>query len=242
MASVSSLIASYTEAQQQAAAANRARQTQIEELLNKAITRYSPGGGFGAGYETQLATQKVRDVGTASQSLISSGLYGTEVGANIGTSWEAAVGAPARLSLEDLRGERLTSAESAKAGFLGGIADEYPDYGSLMQAISSMASIPSMPQNPYMQDLGSSGGYSGGYSGGFQPTTSYSQPSTSYIAPNITMGTPYGPKFQTQAEMATATKKITTPTVSEQKQITSNLQRMYPQMYNPDGTLKALYR
>ena len=56
--------------------------------------------------------------------------------------------------------------------------------------------------------------------------------------PIIQMSKRYGPAFQTQAKRA---KFLVKPTAAQQQIITSRLQKMYPQMYNANGTLKRIY-
>jgi len=129
-----SLYEMYQQQGEQVRLSQEQRKTAIEEIFDKVISMYSPGGAFGKGYEAQLAGQKVQDVGSAKQSAISSGLYGLR---NYGQEWGATVGAPARLKLEDIKMERLSSAMMGKAGFLEGIQEPYPDYSTLMQATAA---------------------------------------------------------------------------------------------------------
>ena len=140
--------------------ANTKRQAQIEGIFDEIIARYSPGGIFGKSYLQQLEGQKTRDVGAGMQSLISSGLSGTTTTAGLPQKWEAEVGAPSRLKLEDLMMERLSGAQTQKAGFLERIEEPYPDMNPLLQA--SIAS-------------GSSSGGSGG-SGGYSVSGSSGLP------------------------------------------------------------------
>ncbi len=118
---------------------NQARETEIRGIMDNIISMYQPGGGFGAGYEQQLNTQKTRDVASATQNLVSSGLSNTTNMANLSKSWERDVGAPARLKLEDIRTQALSGALSQKAQFIEGIQDQPVDYLSLMQYIAKAA-------------------------------------------------------------------------------------------------------
>lgn len=139
--------------------ANIKRQKQIESIFDEVIARYQPGGTFGKSYLQQLGAQKVRDVGAGTQNLISSGMYGTTTTAGLPTKWEAEVGAPARLKLEDIQMERLSQSQLGKASFLERIEEPYPDYSSLLQASAASGSA--------------GGGGGGGYSiasGGGLPT------------------------------------------------------------------------
>ena len=118
---------------------NIKRQKKIEAIFDEIIARYKPGGTFGKSYLQQLGEQKVRDIGAGTQSLISSGMYGTTTTAGLPGKWEAEVGAPARLKLEDIQMERLSSAQLGKASFLERIEEPYPDYNALMQASAAKA-------------------------------------------------------------------------------------------------------
>lgn len=131
--------------------ANQRRLTQATAIYDEIINRYRPGGSFGEGYLSQLETQKVQDVGKETQQMISSGLYGTTTAAGAGQRWEANVGAGARLKLEDLQMERLSTAQIGKAGLIERVENPAPDYGMLFQA---------------MQAQGSGGGTIGGGSAG----------------------------------------------------------------------------
>jgi hypothetical protein len=119
---------------------NAAREKEIRSIMDNIISMYQPGGGFGAGYEAQLNTQKTRDVASASQGLVSSGLSNTTNVSNLAKGWERDVGSPARLKLEDLRTQNLSSAMSQKANFIGSINESGVDYSSLMQMIMKGAS------------------------------------------------------------------------------------------------------
>lgn len=139
------------------------------------------GPTFGKSYLDILERAKVRDVSATKQSDISRGLYGLR---DRGTEWESSVGAGARLKLEDLLTERLSSALGAKASFLQSIEEPYPDYSGLMEANRAQAAIPS-------RTIGSSGtspstrpGWAIGY--GDEPLTRIAKPSP---GPGVTHGT-----------------------------------------------------
>lgn len=106
------------------------------------------GPTFGKSYLDILERTKVRDVSAAKQSDISRGLYGLR---DRGAEWESSTGAGARLKLEDLLTERLSSALGAKASFLQSIEEPYPDYSGLMEANRAQAAVPST------RTIGSSG-------------------------------------------------------------------------------------
>lgn len=132
-----------------ARASNLQRKEQIEAIFDEVIARYGSEGTYGRAAELLIGQQKVRDVGATAQRDISRGMYGVRP---YEQEWEAAVGAPARLKLEDIKMERLSQAQYAKAGFLTGIEEEYPDYGLVAQ-LAAQASQ-------------SGGGAVGGYGGG----------------------------------------------------------------------------
>jgi len=119
-----------------ASQANVARQAQVEAIFDEVISRYGPEGSYGKAAEILLGREKVRDVGATAQRDISRGMYGIRP---YEQEWEAAVGAPARLKLEDIKMERLSQAQLGKAGFLERIEDEYPDYGLAAQLASQAA-------------------------------------------------------------------------------------------------------
>lgn len=136
MPTIEELIAQYSEREEEARAANIRRQEQVTSIFDEIIARYGPGGTYGAAAEALLGQQKIRDVGAVTQRDITRGLYGIRP---YEQEWEAAVGAPARLRLEDIKMERLSQAQLGKAGFLERIEEPYPDYGALMQAVSAQA-------------------------------------------------------------------------------------------------------
>lgn len=110
--------------------ANEQRYAQAMSIYDEIIKRYQPGGTFGKAALGQLEKQKTRDVGRETQQMISSGLYGTTTTAGLPTKWEAEVGAPSRLRLEDIMMERLSQAQVGKAGFIERREDVYPDVGA----------------------------------------------------------------------------------------------------------------
>lgn len=114
----------------EARTANERRYAQAMAIYDEIIQRYQPGGTFGKGALAQLEKQKVRDVGAETQQMVSSGLYGTTTTAGLPSKWEAQVGAPARLRLEDIMMERLSQAQVGKAGFIERREDVYPDVGA----------------------------------------------------------------------------------------------------------------
>jgi len=130
------LIAGFGRASAQARAANIARQKRIESMYSEMMGRYQPGGAFEKAGLGEIEKAKTKGVGQETQQMISSGMYGTTTTAGIGRGWEAGVGAPARLRLEDIMQQRLTGIQQQKAGFLERIQEPYPDYSALMRAIA----------------------------------------------------------------------------------------------------------
>ena len=243
MTTIQDLVNQFTYAQQQAKAANEARYKELLGIAGEVETLF--GKDYGAGFKAELERAKTRDVASSMQSLVSSGLGGTTRGAGLGKKWEEEIGVPSRLKLEDVIAEKQFAAKQFKAGIIERRTDEYPDYNSLMQAVSSMSSVPQQTatSSDYMKDL--FGNYSGLGGGGYTTPTyqpqSYGQAAqqvSSYNKPIIRMSKRYGPAFQTQAKRA---KFLVKPTAAEQRIITPRLQRMYPQMYNANGTLKRIY-
>lgn len=138
------------QAQEDANAANERRYQQGMAIYDEIINRYSPGGSFGEASLSQLMGQKKRDIGKETQSLISSGLYGTTTTTGLPTKWEAEVGAPSRLRLEDIQMERLSQAQLGKAGFIERREDVGPSYSDLIN------------WSAQSQGPGQTGTYSGG--------------------------------------------------------------------------------
>ena len=120
---------------QQASArqANIARRGQIEGIYSEMMKRYQPGGAFERRGLGEIERAKTKGVGKETQQMISSGLFGTTTAAQTGRRWEAEVGAPSRLRLEDIMQQRMTGIQQRKAGFLERIEDVYPNYSSLMR-------------------------------------------------------------------------------------------------------------
>ena len=136
-ASYSSIINKFEQAQEKARQANIKRQGQITSIFDRIAQMYQPGGALEKRYLSELERRKTKGVGTEMQHMISSGLYGTTTAAGAGRRWEAEVGEPARLKLEDIMQQRYGEALGTKAGFLERIEEPYPDYGLIAQLIMS---------------------------------------------------------------------------------------------------------
>ena len=145
-----------------------AREKEARKILDDIIKVYSPGGAYGQGTEAMLGRQKTKDLASASQSLVSSGLSNTTQAAGLGKKWEEEVGMPTRAKLEDVRYGALTSAMGQKVGFLSSIEDEMLNY-QLMAELQKTAS--SAPTQTYGQS---------GLNAFGQPTTNLSKPQLSF--------------------------------------------------------------
>ena len=133
--SYAGVTAGFGRAAEKARQANIARRQQIESMYGEMMKRYQPGGAFERRGLGEIERRKTKGVGQEMQQMISSGLFGTTTAAGTGRRWEAEVGAPSRLRLEDIMQQRLTGIQQQKAGFLERIQEPYPDYSKLMGAI-----------------------------------------------------------------------------------------------------------
>lgn len=122
--------------QQSAKRANLQRYAQAMKIYEGIISRTAPGGAFEKAGLAQIETAKTRGVGREMQQLISGGMFGTTTAAGVERGWEADVGAPARLRLEDIMEQRRTTAQLGKAEFIERREDVYPDYSALLQMLA----------------------------------------------------------------------------------------------------------
>jgi hypothetical protein len=129
--------------------ANIKRYQQALDIQDQIIAEYTPGGGFGAGYEAQLERQKTQDVGRVTQHAIDTGMFGVQTTGAAGQRWEAEVGAPARLQLEDVRRQRYTGALQAKEGVIERRTDAYPEFGLIADLYREAASGPGQTKVTY---------------------------------------------------------------------------------------------
>lgn len=223
---VSGLVAQFQAAAARARAANIAREREVRALHDQIISRAAQPSTAGM---KEIEAAGVKAAGTGMQQLISSGLYGTTTAAALSRQWEAEVGAPARLKLEDIAEQRLSSAQQAKAGFVERIQEPYPDYGPLMQAIQAATSVggaggaPS--KGPYIED----GGGFGTYGAAPSPTYGYGGFGTTQAPTRAATPT----RARTMQPTAGTTGAAMKPTVAEQHVITQRLKAQYPQMYKP---------
>ena len=130
------LIGQVSTQQASAKKANLQRYSQMMDIWNKVIARSEPGGAFEKAGLGEIEKAKTKGVGKETQSLISGGMYGTTTTAGVGRKWEADVGAPARLRLEDIMEQRLSTAQIGKAGAIERREDVYPDYNALLQMLA----------------------------------------------------------------------------------------------------------
>lgn len=120
----------------QAFAANKARQARIESMYDEMLKTTTREGAFYKSNLAQIEQAKVKGVGTETQNLISSGMYGTTTASGVGRQWEADVGMPARIKLEDVMEQRRLGIQQQRAGFVERITDSYPDYSQMFSALA----------------------------------------------------------------------------------------------------------
>jgi len=208
------LLAQMQKAQETATTANLKREEEIRAITDAIIARYQPGGAFQEAGLAHIAKAKTQAVGGGMQSLIASGLAGTETAAGLGTGFEAGAGSQMRLSLEDLMMERLSSAQMSKAGFIEGIQDEYPDTSLMAQLAMQAAESPGHTYSRTIDWGGSSSGASPGGGATYSPTA----PSTAYTASPSTAstgtGSAYGESLASRTGTATGIK-MGTPIIGD---------------------------
>ena len=129
------VVAGMGQASERARQSNIARQRRIETMYGEMMKSVGPGEAFEKRGKAEIETARTKGVGQEMQQMISSGMYGTTTAAGIPRRWEAEVGAPARLRLEDIMQQRQLGIKQQMAGFLERIQEPYPDYGMLMSAI-----------------------------------------------------------------------------------------------------------
>ena len=192
-----SILGAFQAAQRSANVANLQRYKQGLGLYDQMITNWGKGGGFVKGAEATLERTKKRDVAGGMQNLVSSGLAGTTMAAGIGKKWEEEVGAPSRLSIADIAGQRLAQAMEGKAGFIERRQDTGPDPGMVSSLMQGMGNQPA------------ASGYSGykPHPAATKMATRVSQPIASsttrnfsgspYASARVTASTPSAGRFRT---------------------------------------------
>ena len=133
MATASSILASFQASQASANRANLARYKEGIAIYDDVIARYGKEGGFVKGQTAQLERTKTKDVASGMQNLVSSGLAGSTMAGGLGKAWEEDVGAPTRLSIADIAGQRMTQAQMGKTGFIERREDTGPDAALISQ-------------------------------------------------------------------------------------------------------------
>lgn len=132
-----SLYADTQKREADALAANVGRETEIRGIYDQLISRDQ--GAFRTAGLADIERSKTRAIGTGTQQLISSGLYGTTTAGAIPVQAEGRA-AQSRLRLEDIIQQRQAELKLGKAGFVERIEDPYPDYSLLVQAMAAGAS------------------------------------------------------------------------------------------------------
>ena len=148
---MASILGVFQAAQTRANQANLARYKEGIGLYDQMITNWGKGGGFVKGAEATLERTKKKDMASGMQSLVSSGLVNTTMSAGLGKKWEEEVGAPARLNIADVAGQRLMQAQREKAGFIERRTDSGPDpsmVSSLMQGMGRSSGSQSSGELP----------------------------------------------------------------------------------------------
>jgi len=96
---------------------------QAMSAIQKAMTYYKKGGGYGKGIEAQLGRAETKAVASGTQSLVSAGLGGTTMGAGLSKKFQEEVGMPMRARVEETRAQALSSLEMAKANIIQGATE-----------------------------------------------------------------------------------------------------------------------
>lgn len=186
--------------------ANEERYAQAMQIYDEIISRYRPGGEFQKAQLGELEKRKTRETGQEMQQMISGGLYGTTTAAGIPRRWEAEVGAPSRLKLEDIMMQRLSQAQVGKAGFMERREDVYPDVGRYAGYAGATAAQPRTVTRTYGGTYGA-GSFPDMFSitgeGGGAPTTP-----TTALAPTTAWGS--GTREATMAEREKRAKAAAT--------------------------------
>ena len=117
--------------------------------IQRAISRYKPGGGFGAGVEAGLERGRVKATTSGMQNLVSAGLANTTMAAGLGKKYEEEVAAPTRANVEDIRSREIASLETMLAqmeqgGFQAGLDRQF----SVDQSMSNRPASSVMPYIP----------------------------------------------------------------------------------------------
>lgn len=138
-----------------------ARESEIRGLFDNIVDTYSPGGSYMKGQEAALQREKQKYVGSATQNLISSGLYGTSALAGVPNKFEETVGVPTRAKLEDMRTQAYTNALAGKADFINSITESVPDFGTIAQLQAQASSAPQQSLDDWLHGTFQGQGFGG---------------------------------------------------------------------------------
>ncbi len=130
-----SVISSISRGSAQARQANVARQSRIEGMYDEMLKSVGRGGAFEKAGLADIEEARTTGVGEETQSMISSGTYGTTTAAGI-PGKHRKIATQARLKLEDVVAQRELGVKQQKAGFLERIEDTYPDYSQLLSSLA----------------------------------------------------------------------------------------------------------
>jgi hypothetical protein len=124
-----------------AIAANKKREAEIRGMYDKLLSTYKEGGAMRELGMAEIEKGKTQAIGSGTQQMISSGLYGTTTAASIPVRAEADASMN-RLRLEDMLQQRITDLELGKAGFVERINEPMPDMSMLYQAMFAQNAQP----------------------------------------------------------------------------------------------------
>ena len=133
----SALYRDFQKREKGALAANVKRETEVRGIYDQLIGQGQ--GAFRTAGLADIEQSKTRAIGSGTQQMISSGLFGTTTAASIPVQAENQA-ALSRLKLEDIIQQRTSELKLGKAGFVERIEDPYPDYNMLIQAMAAGAS------------------------------------------------------------------------------------------------------
>ena len=147
----------FTQAMNEANAANEARYQQGMGIYENIAGMFGPGSTYGQGQTAMLEQQKTQDVASAKQHMAGSGLWNTTVAAAIPQAWEANVGMPGRLNIEDMRMGRYAGALEGMAGFIERRTDQGPDMGLFANLMAGASQGPGGYGSTQMPSYGGGG-------------------------------------------------------------------------------------
>lgn len=129
-----SLVSGFEQRESAAIEANKARETEIRNMYAGLINQ-DQGAARAAGL-SEIERGERQSLGQGMQQMISSGLFGTTTAAALPTQVRR-VGTEQRLKLEDMLTQRTNEAKLGLAGFVERIEQPYPDYQTLLAAMSA---------------------------------------------------------------------------------------------------------